>query len=422
MKIAVGGFHHETNTFALENAKYQNFVEADGWPALTEDEKLFDVVEGVNLPISGFIDASMALGHLPAPLLWCSATPSSHVTVDAFERVASAMLDRLANSLPVDAVYLDLHGAMVTEHHQDGEGELLARVRGLIGPQVPLLASLDLHANVTTRMLAEADALVAYRTYPHIDMADTGRRSADLLERIFAGERPAKAIQKLDFLIPLIWQCSLVEPCRSLYESLSDLERRESKIWSLSFTTGFPPSDIHDVGPAILAYADDQESADQAAREFAETVLSVESKFKGKLYTPAEAVEYAIRSELKPVVIADTQDNPGAGGNSDTIGMLEALVDAEACSSVIGLIYDPGAAQLAHQAGTGKEIELSLGALSGRNGERPFREYYWYWSHVRWGKYEAWSNGRTLDSWERGFGIFKKNAIGRPGHFSSPRD
>ena len=276
----------------------------------------------------------------------------------------------------MDAVYLDLHGAMVTEHHQDGEGELLARVRGLIGPQVPLLASLDLHANVTTRMLAEADALVAYRTYPHIDMADTGRRSADLLERIFAGERPAKAIQKLDFLIPLIWQCSLVEPCRSLYESLSELERREPKIWSLSFTTGFPPSDIHDVGPAILAYADAQESADQAAREFAETVLSVESKFKGKLYTPAEAVEYAIKSELKPVVIADTQDNPGAGGNSDTIGMLEALVDAEACSSVIGLIYDPGAAQLAHQAGTGKEIEFSLGALSGWNGERPFRNVF----------------------------------------------
>ena len=376
MKIAVGGFHHETNTFAPENAEYQNFVEADGWPALTEDEKLFDVVEGVNLPISGFIDASMALGHSPPPLLWCSATPSSHVTVDAFERVASAMLDRLANSLPVDAVYLDLHGAMVTEHHQDGEGELLARVRGLIGPQVPLVASLDLHANVTTRMVSKADALVAYRTYPHIDMADTGRRSAYLLERIFAGERPAKAFRKLDFLIPLIWQCSLAEPCCSLYECLSDIERRQSRIWSLSFATGFPPSDIHEVGPAVLAYADVQESADQAAGELAQAVLSVESRFKGKIYTPVEAVQYAMASELNPVVIADTQDNPGAGGNSDTVGMLHALVNAEACSSAIGLIYDPRSAQLAHQAGKGKEIELSLGALSGWNGERPFRNVF----------------------------------------------
>ena len=125
-------------------------------------QKLLDVVEGVNLPISGFIDASMALGHLPAPLLWCSATPSSHVTVDAFERVTSAMLDRLANSLPVDAVYLDLHGAMVTEHHQDGEGELLARVRGLIGPQVPLLASLDLHANISPKMVDYTSAISTF--------------------------------------------------------------------------------------------------------------------------------------------------------------------------------------------------------------------------------------------------------------------
>ena len=98
MKVAVGGFHHETNTFAPEKAVYQNFIEADGWPALTEGEKLFDIVEGVNLGISGFINASMAFGHSLTPLLWCSATPSSHVTADAFERLAGSMLDRLANS------------------------------------------------------------------------------------------------------------------------------------------------------------------------------------------------------------------------------------------------------------------------------------------------------------------------------------
>ena len=373
MKVAVGGFHHETNTFAPEKAVYQNFVEANGWPALTEGENLFDIVEGVNLGISGFINASMAFGHSLIPLLWCSATPSSHVTADAFERVAGSMLGRLANSLPVDAVYLDLHGAMVTEHSQDGEGELLERVRRLIGPQVPLIASLDLHANITTRMVLQADALVAYRTYPHVDMADTGRRTAILLERIMKDKRPAKSVSKLDFLIPLIWQSSLAEPCRSLYKSLEDIERRYSGIWSLSFATGFPPSDIHEVGPAILAYADDQESADHAAHELAESVLSAESEFQGKIYAPDEAVRYAMGSTLKPVVIADTQDNPGAGGNSDTIGMLRALVDANAHSSVIGLIYDPESAQLAHQAGEGQEIEISLGARSRWDGETPFK-------------------------------------------------
>ena len=376
MKIAVGGFHHETNTFAPEKAVYQNFVEADGWPALTEGEKIFDIFEGVNLGISGFINASMALGHSPIPLLWCSASPSSHVTADAFERVAGSMLDRLANSLPVNAVYLDLHGAMVTEHSQDGEGELLERVRRLIGPQVPLIASLDLHANITTRMVLQADALVAYRTYPHVDMADTGRRTAILLDRIMTGKRPAKSVSKLDFLIPLIWQSSLTEPCHSLYKSLEDIEHRHSRVWSLSFATGFPPSDIHEVGPAILAYADDQQSADQAAHELAESVLSAESEFQGKIYAPDEAVRYAMGSTLKPMVIADTQDNPGAGGNSDTIGMLRALVDAGANSSVIGLIYDPESAQLAHQAGEGKEIEISLGARSRWDGEAPFKSVF----------------------------------------------
>ena len=190
------------------------------------------------------------------------------------------------------------------------------------------------------------------------------------------GKRPAKSVSKLDFLIPLIWQSSLTEPCHSLYKSLEDIEHRHSRVWSLSFATGFPPSDIHEVGPAILAYADDQQSADQAAHELVESVLSAESEFQGKIYAPDEAVRYAMGSKLKPVVIADTQDNPGAGGNSDTIGMLRALVDAGANSSVIGLIYDPESAQLAHQAGEGKEIEISLGARSRWDGEAPFKSVF----------------------------------------------
>ncbi len=376
MKFAIAGFHHETNTFASEKAGYQDFFEADGWPALTEGNNLFDAVEGINIPISGFIDASMAQGHSLAPLLWCSATPSAHVTVDAYERVTGSILNGLANVLPVDGVYLDLHGAMVAEHVQDGEGELLARVRHLIGSDVPLVSSLDLHANVTARMVSESDVLVAYRTYPHVDMADIGRRSASLLEKMVAGARPAKAFRKLDYLIPLVWQCSLAEPCRGLYSSLSSMESRRPKIWSLSFAQGFPPSDIHEMGPTVLAYADDQETADQTVEELSESVLLAEPRFKGKIYTAAEAVERAIKSELQPVVIADTQDNPGAGGNSDTMGMLRALVDADASSAVLGLVYDPLSAQIAHQAGRGKEIEISLGALSSWKGESPFKNIF----------------------------------------------
>lgn len=366
MKIAVGGFHHETNTFAPEKADYKCFVEPDSWPGLTDGDAMLDVVEGMNLGISGFVQESMVSGHELAPMLWCSATPSSFVTFEAYERVSGAMLDLLANCMPVDAVYLDLHGAMVTDHQQDGEGELLARVRSVIGVEVPLVVSLDLHANVTARMFSLADVLVGYQTYPHVDMAETGRRAAKILDRMSNGMRPHKAIHKFDFLIPLVWQCTLIEPCNSIYRKLAEIEEKDANIWSLSFTPGFPPADIHEVGPCLVGYGsgDDESVVESAVADLANHIDSVQSEFNGRIFSPDEAIQYAMNSEKSPVVIADTQDNPGAGGNSDTLGMLRALIKNKAQSALIGLIYDPASAEEAHKAGVGAEVELELGALS----------------------------------------------------------
>ncbi len=372
MRIAVGGFHHETNTFAPSKARFEDFERADGWPALSRADALFDAVDGVNLPVSGFIAAALRDGHDMAPLLWCSAVPSAHVTEDAFERIATMFLDDLDAVGAVDAVFLDLHGAMVTEHLEDGEGELLSRVRAWIGPDVPLVASLDLHANVTERMVAAADAMVAYRTYPHVDMAVTGRRALPLLEKVKAGGRPARALRKLNFLIPLVWQCTDIEPAKSLYAEVASIERAHPEIWSLSFTTGFPPADIREVGPSVLAYASDQSDADRAADALAGAVAAQEGAFAGRLYTPAEAVAYGKSGAARPLVIADTQDNAGAGGNSDTVGMLRALVAQDAQDAVFALVFDPDAAAQAHAAGVGASIDVSLGAGSAWQGELPF--------------------------------------------------
>ncbi|MDP6351239.1 MAG: M81 family metallopeptidase [Alphaproteobacteria bacterium] len=372
MRIAVGGFHHETNTFAPEVARFEDFVQADGWPALTRGEALFDAIEGLNLPVAGFVAAARAAGHRLAPLAWCSAPPSAHVTEDAFERVSEILFDQLAAAGPVDAVYLDLHGATVTEHCQDGEGELLSRVRAAIGADVPLVASLDLHANVTRRMVAAADGLIAYRTYPHVDMARSGRRAASFADRLLSGARPAKAFAKLDYLIPLVWQCSLIAPCKDLYDRLEDLESADPGLWSLSFTPGFPPADIAEVGPAVLAYGDDAQAAEGAVAALADAVRGAESAFAGRIYTPEEAVAHGLSGAARPLVIADTQDNPGAGGNSDTLGLLRALIAAQAPSAVLGLIYDPETAEQAHGAGQGAEIAARLGARSGWRGEQPF--------------------------------------------------
>lgn len=372
MSIAVGGFHHETNTFAPEQAAFADFEQADGWPALSRGEAMFDAVEGMNLGAAGFTDAALAAGHRLMPLLWCSASPSAHVTEDAYERITGMMLDDLGKAPSLRGVYLDLHGAMVCEHLQDGEGELLRRVRAVIGPDVPLVASLDLHANVTEQMVDLADGLIAYRTYPHVDMAVTGRRAAAFLDRLLAGERPAKAVRKAEYLAPLVWQCTLAEPAMSLYRRVEDLEAGTPGLWSASFTPGFPAADIFEVGPAVMAYGDTQSIADRAADDLNAAVGAAEPAFAGRTFAPDEAVRYAMAEAPRPLVIADTQDNPGAGGNSDTIGMLAALVRNKARNAVIGLIYDPDAAAQAHAAGVGAVIEAGVGARSRWQGEQPF--------------------------------------------------
>jgi microcystin degradation protein MlrC len=373
MRIAVGGFHHETNTFAPVKARFEDFERGDGWPALSRGEALFDAVEGVKLGISGFIDAGLREGHEPVPLSWCSAVPSAHVEEVAFERIAAMICDDLAEAGTLDGVYLDLHGAMVTEHLQDGEGALVARVREVIGTDVPLVVSLDLHANVTKQMIEHTDAMVAYRTYPHIDMIETGARALNLVERIQRDGAPHCAARKLDYLIPLVWQCTSIEPAKSIYARLESLEGEGSGdgLWSASFATGFPPADIRDVGPMVLAYGE-KAAAEDVADALAKAVLDAEPAFAGKLYDPGEAVRYAVASAARPMVIADTQDNPGAGGNSDTVGMLRALLEHGAKDAVFGMVYDPDAAARAHAAGVGAEIDVGLGAGSAWEGEQPF--------------------------------------------------
>src|SRR6188508_2709163 len=175
--IAIGGFQHETNTFAPSKADYNAFEQGGGWPPLTFGDAIAPRLDGANIPATGALAALHAAGHRTPGTAWGAASPSAHVTKDAFERIVGEMTARLAQAGRVDGVYLDLHGAMVTEHLDDGEGETLARVRRVVGPGVPIVASLDLHANVTRRMTGIADGLVAYRTYPHIDMAATGKRA-----------------------------------------------------------------------------------------------------------------------------------------------------------------------------------------------------------------------------------------------------
>ncbi|MEF2549827.1 M81 family metallopeptidase [Aurantimonas sp. A2-1-M11] len=372
-RIAVGGFMHETNTFAPTKADYAAFEHGGGWPALAEGPAMITATRNVNMGICGFVAEAERRGWQLVPTLWCAAVPSAHVTEDAFEAIAGRIVDAIAAVLPVDAVYLDLHGAMVCDHLDDGEGEILARVRRVIGPGVPLVASLDLHGNVTAQMVAESDVLVAYRTYPHVDMAETGRRTAEQLAPLLAGERHAKAFRQIPFLIPIAWQSTTMEPNAAIYGGLPKLET--GAVASVSYLCGFPAADIPDCGPSVLAYGSDQAAVDAAANAIAARVVAARTAYAGKAFAPLDGVREAMRiaaGASRPVVIADTQDNPGAGGDSNTTGMLKALVAADAKRAAIGVMFDPQAAAAAHAAGVGASVEITLGGAAGVAGDTPF--------------------------------------------------
>src|ERR1700719_1114084 len=377
-RIAVGGFLHETNTFAPTKATYADFVHGGGWPAMTQGAEVLKTMRHINVGLAGFVEQAEALGWELVPTIFAAASPSAHFTEDAYERIAGVIVDGIKNAGPLDAVYLDLHGAMVSEHLDDGEGEILARVREVIGDDLPLVASLDLHANVTPEMVKHADALIAYRTYPYVDMADTGRAAARHLALLLGTKQKfAKAFRQLPFLIPISWQCTNDQPTKAIYQKLAALQ--SEAVPTLSFAPGFPAGASIHCGPSVFAYGVTQQDADAAVDKIGALVESHEDDFDGRIYSPDEGVRHAMelaKTAKKPVIIADTQDNPGAGGDSDTTGMLRSLVRNNAKRAALGVIYDPQSAKAAHAAGVGATVTLALGGKSGIPGDAPYKESF----------------------------------------------
>jgi microcystin degradation protein MlrC len=261
---------------------------------------------------------------------------------------------------------------MVTESFEDGEGELLRRVRAAVGPDVPILASLDLHANVSPEMVENADFFSAYRTYPHVDWGASGARCAQWLDRVVDWKKPARALRQLPFLIPITSGCTYVEPSGGLYRLLEEIENETGVHMSLNM--GFPPADIRDVGPSVIAYGADQAAVDAAADRLRDAVAAAEAGFAAHQPRPvADAVSEALtiaRTAKRPVVIADTQDNPGAGAPSNTTGLIAELIRQNAQGALVGIVHDPKAAADAHARGVGGTVD-ALGGGGKGPGQEP---------------------------------------------------
>ncbi|MGB7336329.1 MAG: M81 family metallopeptidase, partial [Salaquimonas sp.] len=259
-RIAIAGFQHETNSFSPIKTGCSEFEIADSWPKMLRGDEIFSFSRGLNLPIAGFVQEAAKNDSVELlPVLWCAAEPAGHVTSDAFDRITSEVLEGIVSAEPLSGIYLDLHGAMVTEDHFDGEAEFLRRIRASVGWDYPIAISLDLHANISPELVQLCDHISIYQTYPHLDMAGTGGRSFHHLLELMDGYRPKKSFLQIPFLLPLHAQYTGTDPCRSLYQMAEDYSKQPS--CSVEIALGFTASDTPFTGPSVIAFAPDQSSA-----------------------------------------------------------------------------------------------------------------------------------------------------------------
>ncbi len=374
-KIAIAGFQHETNTFAPMPTLYDDFQSGGAWPALTQGDQLLKLFAPLNIPMGGFITAANAAGWQLHPCLWAGAEPAGYVSADAFNRITDRICEQITAAGDLDAIYLDLHGAMVVDGIEDGEGEVLRRIRQRVAgaDRLPIAVSLDLHGNMTPEFFALASAVTVYRTYPHIDMADTGARAQKLLATLLQrGTAFASAFRQLDYLIPLPSQSTMRDPARQIYAAIESSVNEG--VDSVDLALGFPPADIQHCGASVFVYGSDQAAVDARADAVLLDLHQRESEFLDPLVDVDAAVAdaVAIAAEAsRPVVIADPQDNPGAGAVGDTTGLLAALVNGRARDAYLGMLWDPAAAARAHEVGPGAQFEASLGARYPQAGNQP---------------------------------------------------
>lgn len=374
-KIGLAGFIHETNTFSNTPTTLENFVNQSGfYPEMLIGEAIFQFKQSkMNIAASGFLHEAEKLNIDVVPLLWCGTEPSGTVPMAVFDSIMDKIISSLRDAHPYEGLYLDLHGAMVFGELQDGEAEILKRVREVVG-DIPIVISLDLHGNISPECFELADGMVGYRTYPHVDGFEAGERSAVLLKYLLEGNPVYKSFRQSPFLMPATTQPTTIEPAKSLYELILDAEAQDG-VLSASIMEGFNACDLPHTGPSIFTYAKSQEAADKAADFLLNAMLERESGFTVNMYSPSEAVEKAIglsKSSEKPILLIDVQDNSGGGSPSDTVWILEELIKQKAKGVAVGVIWDPEAAQIAHTAGEGKLVEIPLGGKS-LPGHKPLK-------------------------------------------------
>jgi len=367
MRVAVLGFMHETNTFAPTATKFDDFSDNSPTGRLYVGDELMNLKDS-SYAIGGAIQSLICNNVKIVPIAWCEAEPGGVVCDDALEQVMDVIIDGLRGSPTVDAVFADLHGAMVTSTYLDADLEIIRRIRRVVGPETPIVCSLDLHGNISPDFVQICDGLSGYRTYPHVDMRETGVRCIQQIMEMV--KRPSDTrigvFESLDFFIPMHQQTTLSSPADKIFEKLEEIERAYENEVDLSFMCGFYASDTYWAGPSIISYSNNAEIARRAKNELSQYVKGIRNEFRGDTVSISQAVKLAVdHNKTKPILLAEVQDNPGGGGTGDVASLIEALCNSHASSVSVSAIFDPKCVSKAHQIGAGASAHFSLGGKTG---------------------------------------------------------
>jgi microcystin degradation protein MlrC len=357
--VLTADFLHETNTF---NVHKTGLAEFEASTFLIGDDHTARF-EGTNTGLAGCLDSAARFGWNMNHAVSAHASPSGPITTEAFERITNLILDA-ARATPPDGVLLPLHGAAVPEFCDDGEGELLRRLRGVIGPDIPVAITLDLHANVTKAMCEQAQIIVSYKTYPHIDMREAACHAGDILQRAMAGEISPRTLRAHR---PMLCEANGGRTdIGPMVDRIKEARTYESKpnVFAVSINAGFEGSDIAEIGPTVLVtYEGDAADHQRFAENIADGIWARRAEVFNTFHTVEEAADIAadFASSGAPLIVADYADNPGGGGYGDSTALLGALLAKGISNGCFGPMVDPAAANHLHERGEGEALTIDIG-------------------------------------------------------------
>ena len=360
MRVAVGCFVQESHSFSPVPGSWAHF----GQREVLRGQAVVETVAGTKSELAGVFDVAQRHEIQLAWLMAASASSSAGPMLrGVFEAIRDELLERLHKAGPVDGVLLVLHGAMIAEGCEDATGEILRAFRAEIGPDVPLVCTLDLHANVTQHMVDQVTALAGYHTAPHVDHHETGQRGMGLMFKTLSGRaQPFIALRRLPMILPGETARTTDGPLAEVMEQVKGLVEQPGILDSSVFSVQ-PWLDVYDVGCSVVVVADrDRQLAEKEADRLADEFWKRRHRFGVKLAPTAGAIHSALESDRRPFILADSADAPSSGAPGDSTVVLEALLNAQPTKDCYLNIVDPEAVEKMIQAGVGQELTLQVGA------------------------------------------------------------